>query len=169
MINKAKVTFLKMQGFTLIELLIVIAIIAMLTGVLVLFINPTGMLEKSRTATTETSLAEVAKAAMLFAEEKGYYPADVNRAIPNELSAYIGKVSWPVASFPGSVYDWDNWNNQTCWDGTTHIIQVTARQINDYKGKTNYTLYFVIQGPGIPHCSDSSVKGECINCVSRYP
>lgn len=158
----------KHVGFTLVELLIVISIVAVLSVTLLLIINPARYIENSRYTTAKASLADIARAATIYAADKGYYPADVNRDIPTELIKYVNPGAWPNGPFPGSLYDWDNWDNQTCWDGSTHIIQITLRQINDYKGKTNYTLYFVIQGIGIPHCSTSTDRGECINCPSRY-
>jgi prepilin-type N-terminal cleavage/methylation domain-containing protein len=159
----------KNKGFTLVELVIAMAITAILAGVLIFKINPPQLIENSRTTATKVSLEEIAKAAKIIAADKGYYPADVNRNIPTEIIQHLSPGAWPNGPFPGSVYDWDNWDNQTCWDGSTHIIQVTLRQINDYQRKTNYVMYYVIKGLGIPHCSTSSDRGICLNCPSRYP
>ncbi len=159
----------KNKGFTLVELLTVIAILAVLATVVIFMINPPQLIENSRVAVTKVSLEEVAKAAKMIAADSGYYPADVNRNIPTEIIQHLSPGAWPNGPFPGSVYDWDNWDDQTCWDGSTHIIQVTLRQINDYQGKQDYTMYYVIKGLGIPHCSTSTDRGICLNCPSRYP
>lgn len=157
------------KGFTLVELIVVIAIIGVLATLLLIWINPSKVLEKANYSATAQALNQIAKAAQIYSTIYGTLPADTNRNIPTEFMQYLGAGSWPNGPFSGSVYDWDNWSDQTCWDGSTGIIQVTLRQVNKYKGKTDYTIYYVIQGVGIPHCSDSSAKGECLNCPSRYP
>ena len=159
----------KQKGFTLVELLVVITIIVILSRIVVLNLNPATLIERSRTVAAKASLINIAKAAQLFVSDTGYYPSDVNRNIPQEFIKYMGPGAWPNGPFPNSVYDWDNWEDQTCWDGSTGILQITLRQVDGYKGKTNYTLYYVIKGVGIPHCSTSTDRGECINCPSRYP
>lgn len=157
------------MGFTLIELLVVIAIIAILAAVVLLAINPVRVIEESRTSTAKANLQQIARAAQQYSVDAGALPADTNRSIPTEFMSYLGPGSWPAGPFPGSVYDWDNWTGQTCWDGTPGGIQVTLRQVNGYKGKTNYNLYLPIQGNGLPHCTSSGEKGECINCTSTHP
>lgn len=159
----------RLNGYSILELLISVTILITLSSIILIVFNPTKHLEKARTAAAYEDLAAVAQAAQVFSSENGYYPADVNRNIPQEFIEYLSPGAWPNGPFPGSVYDWDNWEGSTCWDGTTGIIQVTLRQINGYKNKNDYTLYFVIQGIGIPHCSNSTTKGECLNCETRYP
>jgi prepilin-type N-terminal cleavage/methylation domain-containing protein len=159
----------KDNAFTLIELLVVIAIIGVLAGVLFAVINPSKIIENSRTVMTKSSLQTLAKAAKLYQVDKGTFAPDVYRDIPSDFKPYLGNTTWIKGAFPGSVYDWDNWDDQTCWDGSTHIIQVTVRQINDYQQKSDYVMYYVIQGAGIPHCSDANARGICLNCVSTHP
>jgi prepilin-type N-terminal cleavage/methylation domain-containing protein len=157
------------KGFTLIELIICIAIVAVLVTLLIIWINPPKMQERANYANTVSSLNQIAKAAQIYMATYGTLPLDANRDIPTEFMPYLGSGPWPDGPFAGSVYDWDNWTDQTCWDGSTGIIQVTLRQVNNYKNKTDYTLYYVIQGVGVPHCSNSATRGECLNCPSRYP
>ena len=156
-------------GFSLVEILITVAIAVILSVVGLLLIKPSKLLENSNYATAVASLKSIANAANLYAEETGVYPDDVNRDIPREFIKYLNPGAWPEGPFAGSVYDWDNWVGQTCWDGTPGGIQITLRQVDNYKGKTDYTLYWVMKGIGIPHCSNNWQKGECLNCVSRYP
>ena len=157
------------RGFTLVELLVVIAILSILATLTLVVFNPVHILENSRKNATVTSLRNIANAAQMYANDNGDYAPDVNRSIPSAFTKYITPASWAKGAFPGSVYDYDNWENQTCWDGTTGNVQITLRQINGYKGKSNYTLYYVLHGPGVPHCSDSTARGECINCESTHP
>ncbi len=157
------------KGLSLLEVLMVVVILAILFGVAVLNIRPDYNLEQARYANARQSLVEIANAAQIYASEHDDYPGDVNRNIPEDFIEYISPGAWPNGPWKNSLYDWDNWSSQTCWDGSTGIIQITLRQVNGYKGKTDYTIYYVIEGVGIPHCSTTTTKGECINCVSRYP
>ena len=158
----------KENAFTLLELLIVMAIIAILSTVTFLTINPRELTEKSRTSSAKESLQHIANAANIYAANYGMYPPDEVRNIPQAFIEFLAPGAWPGGPFPDSVYDWDNWSNSTCWDGSTGIIQITLRDINDYEDKEDYTFYYVLQGQGIPHCMNSDVKGICVNCVSRY-
>ena len=58
------------SGFTLLELLIVITILAILTLVVVLFINPVEMLKKSRDVQRMSDLATTQSAIVLFLQDK---------------------------------------------------------------------------------------------------
>ena len=58
------------RGFTLLELLIVITILAILTLVVVLFINPVEMLKKSRDVQRMSDLATLNAAIVLFLQDK---------------------------------------------------------------------------------------------------
>ena len=60
----------KKSGFTLLELLIVITILAILTLVVVLFINPVEMLKKSRDVQRMSDLATTQSAIVLFLQDK---------------------------------------------------------------------------------------------------
>ena len=159
----------KKSGFTLIELLLVISIIAILSGVMFTSIKSKDTIDKSRFTSAQASLKELANVAQIEAARNGYYAPDVPRGIPSEFIQYLSPAAMQAGPYPGSEFDWDNWEGDTCWDGSTGIIQVSLRQINDYNGQTDYNLYWVIHGEGIPHCTDSAARGECLNCESRYP
>jgi len=160
------------KGFTLIEILIVVAIIGVLSALVVRSVNPAQFTLKARYASAKFELEEIAKAAKLYGEATGSYPPDVVRNIPSQFEPYFGYTSgsWPTGPFPGSVLDWDNWEGQTCWEGSTGIIQVTLRQISNMNVTpgAEWTMFQVIKGKGVPHCSVSSTQGECINCAVIY-
>ncbi|MDC0449245.1 type II secretion system GspH family protein [bacterium] len=158
-----------MKGFTLLELVVTIAIVGVVSGAIILAVNPAEAREKSRKAAAEKSLVNMAKAATIFAAEHFYYAPDTARGVAPEFVNYMSPPALDSGPFPGSSYDWDNWVGQTCWDGSTGGIQVSLRDINDYQDKTNYVLYYVISGQGIPHCNEEDARGECINCESTYP
>lgn len=162
----------QISGFTLIELLIVITILAVLGTITLIAINPLTYQTKAQHAKARVELEEIAKAAKLYGEANGSYPADVNRNIPSVFQPYFSYTSgtWPTGAFPGSVFDWDNWENQTCWDGSTGIIQITLRQISNINviPGAEWTMFYVIKGKGVPHCSTSTTQGECINCNVIY-
>ena len=161
--------FLNERGFTLVEILIVISIIAVLTVTLYLVLNLSDLLERSRTSRAEATLISLAKAAKLESIDTGGYAADVARGVAASFADRLNPPVWPVGSFEGSSYDWDNWDGDTCWDGSQNIIQITLRDIASFQGNSNYTMYFVLQGQGIPHCNDPLIRGVCINCDSLYP
>lgn len=156
----------KQRGFTLIELLTVCALIAVLAGSLILVINPPEVIQNAREARMKVELREIGTAMTLYVGKYGEFPPDVWRDLPNGLEEFLpGGVDWPEGPYENSVYDWDNWENQTCWNGRTGIVQITLRQVPGYSSNNNYNFYYVLRGaPGIPHCSNQSELGECINC-----
>jgi prepilin-type N-terminal cleavage/methylation domain-containing protein len=177
------------KGFTLIELLVTITIIGILASVVLLVVNPAKILENSRYTTMKANLNQVAKAAQLYELNSGTLPPDASRNIPTEFMTYLGGGSWPDGPWPGSKYDWDNWTDQTCLDGSSDIIQVSLRDVNKYQGKTysvaggdvagrpQLTFYYVMSGKGVPHCSmptcttsctPANNVGYCLNCPSLY-
>ncbi len=144
----------------------VCTLIAVLSGSLLLVINPPEIIKRARETRARVELREIATAMTLYVGKYGEFPADVVRNLPNGLEEFLpGGVAWPKGPYPNSVYDWDNWENQVCWDGSTGIVQITLRQIPGYDPTNDYTFRYVMRGaPGIPHCSNASTIGECVNC-----
>src|SRR3989344_4400148 len=83
------------SGFTLLELLIVITILAILTLVVVLFINPVEMLKKSRDVQRMSDLATTQSAIVLFLQDKTSNTLGGNNA---GLAATIAKPCWNSGS-----------------------------------------------------------------------
>ena len=163
---------MKQNGFTLIEILIVTAIVGILGTLVVIAVNPAQFQTRSRYAKAKVELEEIAKAARLYGDEHGSYPPDVVRNIPSQFEPYFSYTSgsWPSGPFPNSVYDWDKWENQTCWQGSTGTIQITLRQISDLNVTpgAEWTMFYVMKGTAVPHCSTTTTQGECINCNVIY-
>ena len=63
-------------GFTLIELLIVIAIIGILTGVVLVVINPIGAQNRAHDGVRRSNVAKLAQAAEAYNAAEGSYPTD---------------------------------------------------------------------------------------------
>ena len=76
----------KKSGFTLLELLIVITILAILTLVVVLFINPVEMLKKSRDVQRMSDLATTQSAIVLFLQDKTSNTLGVGGAGPASIA-----------------------------------------------------------------------------------
>ncbi len=108
------------RGFTLIELLIVMGIVGSLSAVVILAVNPAGMLGQSQDAKRNSSANQIQKAMQQYLIEQGRYPDEAN--IPtSEASAkpicaddYIGAscismapalIPTYIASLPEDQYE----------------------------------------------------------------
>jgi hypothetical protein len=114
----------------------------------------------------------------------GEYPADANRDIPSGLEQYLagGDVdNWPKAPWPGSVYDWDNWEDPD--DSDLRIYQVSIRFCpaggdittckfpeEDWAANfdVNSSVYYCIEGNCRAHINeDIDYPGYCVNCQNN--
>lgn len=113
------------QGFTIVELLIVVVVIAILAVItIVSYTNFTQRAIKSRAI---SEISAIARAVDLYHTDRGAYPADVERNIPVGVFDYTGNqatpTQWPLAPWPGSVYDYDYF---TGTDGED-VVQISIR------------------------------------------
>jgi prepilin-type N-terminal cleavage/methylation domain-containing protein len=109
------------KAFTLIEIMVALAIVAVLaTGIT--YIGRRGSKEKANLVRSQSEMITIANAIKLNVQEFNVYPDDVNRALPAGIEQYIATPNdeWPNAPWPGSVYDYEN------WDGG-EVIQISAR------------------------------------------
>ncbi len=174
---------MRQEGFTLIETLIVLAIIGVLTSVIIPAVNYAR--EKayySRTLSEYKSMETALE--MYVADHNGQYPDDVNRDLPAGLGPYLESgqgLAWPKAPWPGSVYDWDNWQDPD--DPTERIYQVSIRfcpaggDITTCKFPketwaqnfgVNSSVYYCISGNCRSHINEpEDYPGYCVNCSSN--
>ena len=62
------------HGFTLIELIVVVAIIGLLAGGIIAFLNPSDQLQKARDARRKSDLSEIQKALEVYYQDNNSYP-----------------------------------------------------------------------------------------------
>jgi prepilin-type N-terminal cleavage/methylation domain-containing protein len=165
------------RGFTLIEILIVLTIIALLTSVVLGSLRRS--YEQAYFSQARAQFKSFAGALELYLIDNGYnYPDDVDRNIPPGLEAYLSSDDWPSAPWPGSVYDWDNWEDP---DTEEPIYQLSIRfcpiggaieecvfpdQDWAVDFDQNSSVYYCFEGPCRSHISEPiDHPGYCINCL----
>jgi len=112
---------LRSAGFTLIEILIAISLTtAIVVGYI--YISASKGKEKAYFTRAISELSIISNAIKLQVQEDNVYPADVSRALPSGIEDYIATPNdaWPNAPWPGTVYDYENWNSG-------QVIQISAR------------------------------------------
>lgn len=163
------------QGFSLIEFLIIIAVIGILAAIVV--INVRQSRESGYFVAAKQELGSVAQSLELYAmDHNRAYPPDVDRDMPPGLEEYLAPGDWPKAPWPGSVYDWDNWNDP---DTGEKIYQISIRFCpygepencnfpnQDWAKDFDYysSVYYCILGPCRSHISKPiDYPGYCVNC-----
>ena len=100
-------------GFTLMELLVVIAIIAVLAAVVI--VSLTAAREKAYYGMAMTEFRSMQTALQIYlSNNNDQYPPDVTRDVPAGFAQYLAGYSattWPKGPWPGSYFDWENWDD----------------------------------------------------------
>ncbi len=114
----------KKNAFTLIEIMIVIAIIAVLSGIVIIAINISRSMVTTHEARADAELNQIHDAVYFYFFENHVWPDDVNRGLPAGIEVYLGDGDWPEAPFNDvSEYDWDNFIGS---DGN-QVLQISIR------------------------------------------
>ena len=171
----------KNKGFTILELLIVIAIIGILSSIIFPSIN--NVKNKAYFSRTNSEYKSMAIALEMYSDDNnGEYPPDANRNIPPGLEDYLvvdaDTGEWPQAPWPGSIYDWENWQDPE--DATERIYQISVRfcPIGGTIEECNFpnmdwaedfgvnsSVYYCIEGNCRSHINEPiDYPGYCVNC-----
>jgi len=67
----------KLNGFTLTELIVVIAIIGILTGAIIVSLNPSARIAQSRNGVRKSDLHQIQSALEMYRSDQGSYPATI--------------------------------------------------------------------------------------------
>lgn len=171
----------KRGGFSLIEVLLAVAIIGVLASMV--FMRLDGARQKAYLVRATKELRSIHESVELFrAANNEQYPADASRDIPPGLEEYLAPGIWPDAAWPGSVFDWDAWE-----DPSTHedIYQISVRfcpighpeqcQFPDMDWAEDFDInsavFYCVKGPCRAHTSRPvNHPGYCVNCPEpQYP
>ena len=155
----------------------VIMIIGLLASIVLTSISTAR--EKARNARAREELHQIDTALELYASDhNGTYPADVNRALPPGIEAYLPDGVWPSAPWPGGVYDWENWApGDLSYPPFLQVYQISVRfctaidvcTIPYEPWATNFdyysAAYYCVSGPCRSHSSQPvNYPGYCVNC-----
>lgn len=162
------------RGFSIVELLIVMVVIGIIAG-FVFFVLPNSR-ERANYSRAESELRAMGNATKFYVDKYDSYPADVNRGLPAGLEEFVqAEEEWPDAPWPGSVYDYDLYDN----DGETVQISIRFCPIGGPLSACNFpdeewaegfqvnsSMYYCIKGNCKAHPSQADdFPGYCINCT----
>jgi len=158
-----------------VELLITISIIGILSSTIISTVRH--VRDSARFVTAQKELLSIRDALELYADDHGgAYPDDADRDIPPGLEEYLAPGLWPNSAWPGSVFDWENWNNP---DTGEKIYQISIRfcpigqpeecQFPNEEWAEEFdidsSVYYCIQGSCRAHINKPvSHPGYCVNC-----
>ncbi|MCA9364055.1 type II secretion system protein [Candidatus Kaiserbacteria bacterium] len=163
------------RGFTLVELLIVIAIIMILAHLI--FPVLTKAREAAYLVRAKQEFLSIYQSLQQYRSEYGEFPDDTNRNIPPGLEEFLAPGIWPDAAWPGSVFDWENWEDPD--DSSKRIMQISVRfcpigQPSECKFPQqdwannfdiNSAVYYCVEGACRSHISKPiNHPGYCVNC-----
>ncbi len=99
-------------GFTLVEILIVVSVIGILAAITGNTLIPNWH-ERTYFSRSIAELNTLGNATNLYVSKYNVYPPDQGRGIPAPIMEFVQSAgrnaAWPVAPWPGSTYEWDNW------------------------------------------------------------
>lgn len=183
-------------AFTMVEILVVITLLGILAAFTYSYAVPKYR-ERTYLTRANSELHTMANATTLYISKYNDYPPDVVRDVPAGMKEFIQQQynsTWPDAPWPGSVYDYDRWDNWTYHDAGEApgpIVQISVRMCSagdDATCKANAnkylkgtvadnilaswnsysSVYYCIHGPCRSHQSQpANLAGYCINCGGK--
>ena len=183
-------------GFTMVEIIMVMLLIGILSALTYSYAVPKYR-ERTYFTRANSELNTMANALTLYVAKYNDYPPDVVRDVPAGMKEFIQQQyngTWPDAPWPGSVYDYDRWDDWTYHDPgelSGPIFQISIRMCdvgdnatckanaNKYlKGYASDTalanwdsyssIYYCVKGPCRSHQSKpANHPGYCINCGGK--
>lgn len=168
------------RGFTLIEIVVVISVIGILAGITYSYAVPKYR-ERTYLTRATAELNTMANALTLYVSKYNDYPAEVARNIPPGTQEFMqGQyvAAWPDAPWPGSVYDYDRWDDlgiiqisiRFCPAGDTETCRKNFPDQPWVKENwdSNSSVYYCIKGACRSHQSQpADHPGYCINCGGK--
>ena len=118
----------RIQGFTLIELMIVIAIIAILAGIMIP--NSVKSRDEARLTATKENLKNIGTALEMYAADNaGYYPTELKKLTPDYLKTV------PTCPWGGRRYDYQFSVNPNKWGiyairGNDYVVITSAGDLD---------------------------------------
>lgn len=177
---------LKVAGFSLIELVIIIGVLAVLAALTYSYAVPKYR-ERTYYTRAVSEMHTQANALTLYVAKYNDYPADVTRDIAPGTEEFLQgqyEEGWPDAPWPGSVFDYDRWDDigvvqistRFCSPGDTPTCFANANKylkgIASDNALANWdawsSVYYCIKGLCRSHQSKpADHPGYCINCGNK--
>lgn len=171
-----KVTNIKKNAFTLVEMLLVVAILGIFAGITFIVFSDQAK-ERAYYGRALKEFESFHYALLFYKEANEDYPPDANRDIPAGLEQYLAPGEWPAGPWPGSNYDWENWDDPNtgekiyqisirfCPLGEPEQCHIPNQPWAEYFDIYS-SVYFCVEGPCRPHINKPvDHPGHCVNCT----
>lgn len=176
------------RGFTLVEVVIVLIVLGLLAALTYSIAVPKYR-ERTYQTRANSELNTMANALTLYVSKYNDYPDDVVRSVPPGIQEFLQgqyQSDWPDAPWPGSVYDYDRWDdigviqisirfcnigdNATCNANANKYLKGIVDQSVLDAWDAYSSVYYCIRGN--PTCRSHQSKpadhpGYCINCGGK--
>jgi len=171
----------------MVELLVAIVVLSALVALTYSYAVPKYR-ERTYFTRAHSELHTMANALTLYVAKYNDYPADVERSIPPGIQEFLQtngqNNNWPNAPWPGSIYDYDRWDDlgviqisiRFCNQGDNATCNANANKyLKGYVSDSTLaawdsysSVYYCIKGSCRSHQSQPvNWPGYCINCGGK--